>query len=196
MSRFVFRFPAPSSYPLSSALTRLLSAVLLPPSFKRQATAEAPTAPLELCETKHSAHAGPCPTSLSPALQSSLLGTPLLLWASPPSARSPPPLASPRCPHLFYFSPQPSHHAQSTPPHSCRSSLGDVPRSLPRAPLVQFRVTSIPCWECPLCLALPTACLDYWGAGHPSCLVPQSRPAATRLLLPKASPVSTVKGAL
>lgn len=84
-----------------------------------------------LCEPKHSAHAGPCPTSLSPALQSSLLGTPLLLWASPPSARSPPPLASPRCPHLFYFSPQPS------PPCAVYTStllsvLSVVPRRCPQ----------------------------------------------------------------
>lgn len=161
-----------------------------------------PLRPLELCE----------PTALSLAGDQAL-GTrralphvPVTCSSELSAAHAPPAsgpilplpgalLPSPRLgvPTSSIFLPKPPHHAQSTPPHSCQSSLGDVPRSLPRAPPVRF--TSIPCWACPLSLALPTACLDHWGAGHPSCLVPQSRPAAIRLLLPKASPVSTVSKA-
>lgn len=145
--------------------------------------------------TKHSAHAGRCPTSCHLLFRALCCARPSCFWANPPSARSPPPLASPMCPHLFYFSPQPS------PPCAVYTStlLSIVPRRCPQVfassssspvPIHLSSLLGMSSLSCsPHCLSGPLR------GGHPSCLVPQSRPAAIRLLLPKASPVSTISKA-
>lgn len=186
---FALGFPVPSSYPLlHSDVPSVCHPPSLPqlqPSCRRRSARCAPwncVSP-QLCPsqvTKPSAHPGPCPASLSPALQSSLLCTPLLLLGQWSLCKGPSCSRLPRRPHLFYFSTHPS------PPCAVYTStlLSVVPRRRPQV------FASSPSSPVPIHLnsLLGMSSLSYsphclsgpLGADHPSCLVPQSHPAAIR----------------